>query len=341
VKSRRIIISGSTSIVLLAFLLLRSSRVTFPSLPVPNGYDDLVSTLPIMPQQPNDVRTLDATNLRLLVSSNAHGVSKVREAFSKDWAVPVSVGEEYMLTVTSNVMLTRTLARALCAEGKLAELEGRTNDALSAYMDCIQLGQKGSRGGLLIHNLVGVACKGMGVKEMWKIIPTSSTPALRRVLSALLKMEASSESAETIIDRDRDWSRGSMGWFWFSVQSISMRSTLQQTRASTRVSHQQGEAKLRLLRTDVALELFRRKNERYPFNLTELVPEFLEEAPIDPFGGKPLVYRSLTNSYLLYSVGPDEKDDGGTPAAVGWGEIGPQGFSNVPAQGDIISTAPR
>jgi len=38
--------------------------------------------------------------------------------------------------------------------------------------------------------------------------------------------------------------------------------------------------------------------------------------PVDPFGlGKPLKYRSKGNgqSFLLYSIGSDMKDDGGKP----------------------------
>lgn len=295
----------------------------------------------IIPQQPNDLQTQDLISLKLLVSSNAGALAKVRGAFAKDWGVPVSIEPDYMPNVVSNVMLTRTLARAFCAEGRLAELEGHTNDALNAYSDCIQLGYKASRGGLIIHNLTGIACKRLGSKESWKVIPTSSTPALQNLLSKLMKLESSIESVEAVIERDHDWSRGNMGWFWSSAQSVLMRSTLQHTRATTRTSHRRAQAELRLLRTDVALELFKRKNGNYPTNISELVPEFMEAAPVDPFGGKPLVYRALTNSYLLYSVGANEKDDGGTPSPQGWGEAGLNGFPNVPERGDVLSTAPR
>ena len=46
--------------------------------------------------------------------------------------------------------------------------------------------------------------------------------------------------------------------------------------------------------------------------LSELVPEILPSAPIDPMDGKPLRYRrNADGTFLLYSVGADGKDDGG------------------------------
>ena len=46
--------------------------------------------------------------------------------------------------------------------------------------------------------------------------------------------------------------------------------------------------------------------------LTALVPDYLEQLPRDPMDGKTLRYHVLSNdSFTLYSVGVDGKDDGG------------------------------
>jgi hypothetical protein len=34
-------------------------------------------------------------------------------------------------------------------------------------------------------------------------------------------------------------------------------------------------------------------------------------APIDPYSGEPMRYRAQPSGYVIYSVGPDRKDDGG------------------------------
>jgi hypothetical protein len=71
-------------------------------------------------------------------------------------------------------------------------------------------------------------------------------------------------------------------------------------------------AALRLGLTAVALERFRAANgNRYPAALTELTPQCLAATPIDPFDGQPLRYAAKGLGYVLYSIGPDLKNDSG------------------------------
>jgi len=47
-------------------------------------------------------------------------------------------------------------------------------------------------------------------------------------------------------------------------------------------------------------------------DLQELVPEYFSEIPIDPFDGAPFRYRVRANGqWAVYSVGPNQTDDGG------------------------------
>ena len=48
-----------------------------------------------------------------------------------------------------------------------------------------------------------------------------------------------------------------------------------------------------------------------PDSLSNLVPDFLESIPIDPFDGKELRYRKLDKGFVVYSVGENLSDDGG------------------------------
>jgi hypothetical protein len=62
-----------------------------------------------------------------------------------------------------------------------------------------------------------------------------------------------------------------------------------------------------------ALERFRLAEGQYPASLNLLVPRFIDELPHDLIGGQALKFRRTDNGgFLLYSVGWDEKDDGGT-----------------------------
>jgi hypothetical protein len=61
----------------------------------------------------------------------------------------------------------------------------------------------------------------------------------------------------------------------------------------------------------VAAERFRQARQRWPENLNELVPAYLSAVPRDPFDGQPMRYRRMADGVIVYSVGPDGKDNGG------------------------------
>jgi len=61
-----------------------------------------------------------------------------------------------------------------------------------------------------------------------------------------------------------------------------------------------------------ALEAYRLEHETYPEKLHQLVGPYIRKVPTDPFtDGKSFVYSRKDARYLLYSIGPDMKDDGG------------------------------
>ncbi len=76
-------------------------------------------------------------------------------------------------------------------------------------------------------------------------------------------------------------------------------------------------------RIAAGLERFHLAKGRYPERLDQLVPAFLANPPMDLVTGEPYHYHLQPNStYLLYSLGWDQKDDGGAPST---GQNGSQG----------------
>jgi hypothetical protein len=70
-----------------------------------------------------------------------------------------------------------------------------------------------------------------------------------------------------------------------------------------------------LARVAIALERHRLANGQFPETLAALEPKFIAKLPHDVINGQPLKYRRTDNdSFILYSVGWNEKDDGGTVA---------------------------
>lgn len=65
--------------------------------------------------------------------------------------------------------------------------------------------------------------------------------------------------------------------------------------------------------TGIAVEQFRRKNQRLPNSLQELVETgFLTNVPVDPYNGEPLQYRQSKKGAIVFSVGPDKDNEGGS-----------------------------
>ncbi|MGB9877802.1 MAG: hypothetical protein ACPLPS_08555, partial [bacterium] len=62
--------------------------------------------------------------------------------------------------------------------------------------------------------------------------------------------------------------------------------------------------------TLLALRAYKKDKGHLPDNLSELVPEYLPEIPIDPFDGKPLRYSK--EKRIIYCVGKDLIDSGGS-----------------------------
>jgi hypothetical protein len=69
--------------------------------------------------------------------------------------------------------------------------------------------------------------------------------------------------------------------------------------------------KTRLTEIALALAACRADDNQYPEKLGALVPDYLKQLPEDPFGKGTFCYRREDEGYLLYSVGPNGKDETG------------------------------
>lgn len=61
----------------------------------------------------------------------------------------------------------------------------------------------------------------------------------------------------------------------------------------------------------LAINAYHSEHGTYPDTLDILTPRFLDTVPLDPFTGSIPIYRKQDSGFLLYSVGPNLKDEGG------------------------------
>ncbi|HXI73851.1 MAG TPA: hypothetical protein VNN22_26205 [Verrucomicrobiae bacterium] len=111
----------------------------------------------------------------------------------------------------------------------------------------------------------------------------------------------------------------------------------------------EAETRRRILITAIALERYRGTHGAYPATLAALVPEFLKTPPMDFMDGEPLRYQLTDDGhFVLYSVGLDRVDDGGTLPVRGaqtlrgmrGGGGGGGGLFGAPQEADIVWPRP-
>jgi len=73
-----------------------------------------------------------------------------------------------------------------------------------------------------------------------------------------------------------------------------------------------------LAQVALALGAYRTDHGRYPAELAALAPKYIAELPKDRYSDGQIKYRQEKDGYVLYSVGPNLKDDGGLSVSV-WG----------------------
>jgi len=81
--------------------------------------------------------------------------------------------------------------------------------------------------------------------------------------------------------------------------------------------------------TAMALMAHRDRFGSYPASLAELRRKLGWRIPEDPFSGKPFVYKRRGAGFLLYSFGPNLRDDGGSE------------IKSDPHYGDIVWTCDK
>jgi hypothetical protein len=64
--------------------------------------------------------------------------------------------------------------------------------------------------------------------------------------------------------------------------------------------------------TSLWIAVYHQERGTYPDRLEQLVPNYLPAIPVDLFDGQPLRYRRSDDGYVLYSIGPDGVDNGGS-----------------------------
>lgn len=313
-----------------ALVLFRGGSGAVLPMPNPNGYDDFVKAGRLITDSTNQPYDMERDELRAYLLTNAESLRLARLGLSRTSAVPVATA---MTNFMEDLMAIKALAHLLHGEGRLAEMDGQTNVAAKCYVDSIRLGNDASRGGFLIHRLVGIACMALSCQALAQLVPTLSCEAGKPVIAELERVDLTGVTWEEVRQAERAFMRHELFQRFNPVAWVQGWWAARASFKSTKQKHDRACVHVRLLATELALRCFHSDQGHPPTRLDELVPKYLKSIPLDPFSGQPLVYRAQGTNWLLYSVGPDRVDDGGTP-------VGPRQRGSAERKGDWFFDSP-
>jgi len=314
VVRRRLAMSG-LAVVSLAILLLPvvayHDMLHAPSIPAsqppePNAYDDLLRIAVALKSIGPPGGSL-ASEAEQQVSPDQHRrvlFDELHAALRRPGAVPFrrDIDSSYL----PNIQSLRQLSRDLLADGDRHRLAGNTIDAQRRYLDLVELGPASSRGGWLVDRMLGTAFERMGIEGLRQLRESLSRDQRRALIDTLQAHEADWEPAADVLARELANLDRIVGW----PARVSFLNPFAMIQATEQADDRRS-ATLRLLICETALAQYLADHGAPPAQLPELVPEYLSDVPDDPFSGRPLVYRTGPNGYVLYSVDQNCLDDGG------------------------------
>lgn len=182
-----------------------------PKPPIPNGYTNLLASAYLLE---GEVPPLGANpaELRGFVATNKAQLAMAHAALSDSCLVPLEYSADYLRRHVIEMGAFKRLAKALAAEGQVAELEGQTNQAWKVYLEIVEVGQVSARGGVVLDKLVGVACENIGLKQLAAVLPALAADQCRAAIQGLQRIDMNEESVAEVLQREKVFLNQAFGW---------------------------------------------------------------------------------------------------------------------------------
>lgn len=259
-------------------------------LPNPNGYDDLVKAGRMTSSNSGNFERMNEEQLRETVSANAEALALVRAGLSNECRVPLQFSQTYVENHIHDLVNLRNLAHAFVAEGKLAEMENRLNDATKSYLDAVRLGNEAGRGGVLIDEMVGLAIGSIGTGHLQKIIDQLDAKSCRETAATLETLDAQRQSWADILQQEHAWSRRTFTSLRYRIYWPLLAKMAGKAYNKAEQKFKEQQTKTRQLLIDLAARAYELDKGRRPASPADLVPDYLKAIPQNPFAGTNLVY---------------------------------------------------
>ena len=284
---------------------------SFPAPPEPNAYPRIVALGEKLRdvQIPNEQKSSAEEFSQFVVKyepliDEARELVKLPCRVRSDWWSQERYGAYYDVAAVGNL---------LCAAAEAAELEGRSQDAAQLGLLAIQLGHRGALGGRERDWILGSVMNEVGGKYLARNRQSLTAAQCREIIAKLMEIDRQREPANLIQSRSKAFERIRGGWRVTLFQCLrQLRWNDADDETTYSIFQPRRDAVDRLIIVELAVRTYQAEHDSLPESLNDLVPQYLTIIPNDPYSGESLVYRPSGKDFLLYSVGPNQSDEGGT-----------------------------
>ena len=210
------------------------SRVKPPpkaaALPNPNGYDYFVKAGQMLKGDSAAFRQLSGAGLRAFVEQNAEALKVARQGFEYE----SRAADNDSLNSLNILASLKQLNSVFAAEGRLAEMENRSGDAIRSYLDDVRFGQESSRGGTLMVRLVGISIETLGLKALQPLTNGTDAGQCKEIALTLEALDAKEPPLTETLEQEKAYadniaaSQPANNWATRAIQAKMAEPAIQQ-----------------------------------------------------------------------------------------------------------------
>jgi hypothetical protein len=280
----------AVNVMIIAAMLLGSASETKPTpMPNPNGYDDFVRAAKALVGSDFSYTHQTGEELINIVLANSEALKFLHEGVTKECLVPEDHSTNIDAGLLGDLASFKTLTSLECLEGELAEMDGKTNDAMKVYLDSIRFAGSFNRGGVLLNKLVGIACEAVAMRALKTLEPSLDAKQCAEAAGVLAEIDAKAETVETVLAHEKAFNRrtgGLRGQFTALVMYKTIRAVNQ--RAIDKINA--NTIRRRQAMVSFAARAYELDKGKPPASIADLIPAYLKAIPQDPVTKTNLTY---------------------------------------------------
>jgi len=259
---------------------------SLPEVPDPNGYVTVLEVAHRIQGPEGDIADVSADKVREFATTQREALDQVRIAVRGPSGVVLEADPKWPERQLTELTQLKRLAVLVGLRSKAELLEGRTNAAARAWVDMILVGQTIARGGRKLEALSGMAVEKVATASLRSMIPMLEASSCRSLAQELERAEESRDTAERILETERNWSLAAFGLVAKVGERVGAGSQVQ-ARKQFLTRYRETERDTRRLILALAARSVSLSTGQTVGAPSDLVPGVLKAVPVDPETGVP------------------------------------------------------